>query len=63
MKERIEKLKDRIDKCIADECEYIRKAANPKRQINEYVKNVRWNSPELAAYLKKEMSAILDLDD
>ena len=60
---RIEKLKTRIDTCRADECEYIRKAANPTRQVNEYVKNIRWNSPELAAYLKKEMSAILNLDD
>lgn len=63
MRERIENLKKRIDQCIKDECETIRKAANPRKEMHEYVRNIRWTSPELAAYLKKTMSGILDLDD
>lgn len=59
----IEKLKKDIDKRVADECEAIKKAANPRRRVNEYIRNIRWMSPELAAYLKREMSKGLNLDD
>ena len=62
-KERIKNFQERITQCITDECEIIRKAANPKREMHEYIKNIRWKSPELAAYLRKEMSAALNLDD
>ncbi len=63
MKERIENLQEKIRQYVTDECESIRKAANPRREMHEYIRHIRWTSPELAAYLEKEMSAILDLPD
>lgn len=63
MKERIENLQKRIRQCVADECEVMRKATNPRQEVHEYIRNIRWTSPELAAYLEKEMSTILNLDN
>lgn len=63
MKEHIENLKKRIDQCIMDECEAIRKTANPRKTMHEYVRNIRWTSPELAVYLEKTISETLNLDD
>lgn len=57
------KLKDDIESRIKAECENLKKASNPREKINEYVRNIRWYSPELAAYVKKQMLQALNLDD
>lgn len=63
MRKDIENLQKKIKQCVVDECVNIRKAANPKREMHEYIRNIRWTSPELAAYLEKEMSTVLNLND
>lgn len=60
---RIVKLKDDIRERVAAECNEIKKADNPRKELLHYVRNISWVSPELAAYLKKEASIILNLDD
>ena len=60
---RVENLEHRIKRCVIDECEILRKTANPQKEFEKYIRNIRWNNPELAAYLKKEMSALLNFDD
>ncbi len=57
------KLKNDIEKRVEEECEILKKAANPKKEIREYVRNIRWNSPELANYVRKKMSDVFDNDD
>lgn len=59
----IDELEKDINERIRKECEEIRKADNPRETVKEYVRNIRWHSPELAAYLKKTMSVMLNLDD
>lgn len=63
IKERIENLQKKIKQCVADECDTIKKSANPRQEMYEYIRNIRWTSPELAAYLEKEMSAVLNFDN
>ncbi|POP37788.1 hypothetical protein C3R19_13015 [Blautia producta] len=57
------KLKDDIENRIKEECEKIKESDNPRGVMNEYVRNIRWYSPELAAYVKRQMLLILNLDD
>lgn len=54
---------NRIDKCIQEECEKMKNAANPKVELKRYIRQIRWKNPELAVHLQKRMSKILDLDD
>lgn len=49
------KLKDDIENRIKEECEKIKESDNPRGVMNEYVRNIRWYSPELAAYVKRQM--------
>lgn len=63
IKSRIETLERDLKKRISQECEYIKKAINPMHEMNIYIKNIQWESPELAAFLKREMSAVLDPND
>ncbi len=62
-KRRIQKLEEDLRGRILKECEEIKKTTNPKREINEYIRNIRWESPELAAFLKKEMLDNLNFDN
>lgn len=62
-KRRIETLERDLKKRISQECEHIKKATNPIHEVNIYIKNIQWESPELAAFLKREMLAILDPND
>ena len=50
---RIDKLKEDLETRIKEECEYIQKADNPRRELEHYIKNIRWSEPELAAFIKK----------
>ncbi len=52
-----------IDKRIENECEIIKTAANPRKEVEKYFRNLRWETPELAVYVKKVMSDVLNLDD
>ena len=63
LRERVDKLKEDLDNRIEQEYQYIKNEANPREEINEYFKNIRWDSPELAAYVKKKMLDILNLND
>lgn len=63
IKGRIEALERDLKNRIYQECEHIKKAPNPIHEANIYIKNIQWESPELAAFLKREMSAILDPND
>lgn len=63
IKGRIETLERDLKKRISRECEYIKKATNPMHEVNIYIKNIQWESPELAAFLKREMLAILNLNN
>ena len=53
----------KIDTCVEEECKKIKETANPRDEMNRYIKQIRWTSPELAKHLKKRMSNILNLDD
>lgn len=59
----IEKFKEDIDNRIGQECEVIRKTDAPKQAIKQYERNIKWEAPELSAYIKKKMLGILNLDD
>ena len=63
LKNRIENLEKDLKQRISNECETIKEAANPREELHRYIKNIRWNSPELAAYLEKEMLTILNFDN
>lgn len=63
LKNRIENLEMDLKRRIASECETIKEADNPREELHRYIKNIRWNSPELAAYLEKEMLTILNFDN
>ncbi len=62
-KGKIVRLEEDLKNRVLEECKSIKKAANPRREVRMYVKNIRWGSPELAAFLEKEMSAIFNSDD
>ncbi len=53
--ERIEILEKDLKNRVVEECESIRKTANPKHEVDTYIRNLRWESPELAAFLEKEI--------
>lgn len=55
------KLKDDIENRVKEECERLRQADNPRKEVKEYVRNISWYSPELAAYLEKQFLTVLDL--
>ena len=55
-------LKNDIDKRIKNECEIIKTTANPRKEVEKYFRNLRWETPELAVYVKKVMSDVLDTD-
>lgn len=63
IKRQIEELERDLRKRIFQECDYIKGATNPMHEMNIYIKNIQWESPELAAFLKREMSAVLDSND
>ena len=54
-----EEIRERVKR----ECEKIKKAENPERALEEYLRNIRWDAPDLATYLKKEMLNILNSSD
>lgn len=53
-------LKDDIESRIREECERIKESDNPRRVVDEYIRNIGWYSPELACYLKRQMLLALD---
>lgn len=57
------RLKDDIENRIREECEKLKESDNPRGAINEYARNIRWYSPDLAAYVRKQMLCTLNLDD
>lgn len=57
----ITKLYEDINNRIAEEYERIKKTANPREEVNEYVWNIQWYSPGLAAHVKRQMLFALDL--
>lgn len=63
LKERIDKLKTDIDERIQEECRNVENADNPSKEIELYFKHMRWTSPELSAYIKKQMLIILNLNN
>ena len=52
-----------IENRVAEECERLKKEANPKKEMKDYIRQTAWMEPELASYLQKKMSKILNLDD
>lgn len=60
---RIRKLKEDIEKRITSECEIIKKAANPRKELTQYIRNIGWTSPEMAALVRKIALNALDLND
>ena len=52
-----------LEKCVIAECEKLKKEANPKAEMQNYIRQIAWKKPELAAYLQKRMSQILNLND
>ena len=54
-------LKLSIDKRIREETEKIKTMANPEKEIERYFRHLRWRTPELALYVRFQMSNILDL--
>lgn len=54
---------DRIDMCITEECKKLKNAANPKDELKKYIRQIRWKNPELAVYLQRRMSKVLNLDN
>lgn len=58
VKERITSLYEDIEKRVEQEAEYISQTANPEKTKQEYLKNIRWYSAELAAYLDNRISII-----
>ena len=56
-------LKLGIDKRIREETEKIKTMANPEKEIERYFRHLRWRTPELAMYVRFQMSNILDLYD
>ncbi len=57
------KLENDIENRVKEECERIKESENPRGTVREYVRNIRWYSLELAAYIKRKMLSILDLND
>lgn len=57
------KLKDDIENRIREECERIKELDDPRRAVNEYTRNIRWYSPELAHYVRRQMLSVLNLND
>ena len=56
-------LKLDIDKRIEEEVKKIKTMANPEKEIERYFRHLRWRTPELAMYVRFQMSNILDLYD
>lgn len=49
-----------IENRVAEECERLKKEANPKKEMKDYIRQTAWMEPELASYLQKKMSKILN---
>lgn len=63
LKNPIIELENDIKNRIREECKRLKKADHPRKEIDEYARNIRWHSPELAAYVKRQMLLTLDLDN
>lgn len=62
-KNQIDLFADQIDMCIKEECKKLKNAANPKDELKKYIRQIRWKNPELAIYLQRRMSKVLNLDN
>lgn len=62
-KNQIDLFADQIDMCITEECKKLKNAANPKDELKKYIRQIRWKNPELAVYLQRRMSRVLNLDN
>ena len=62
-KNQIDLFVDQIDMCIKEECKKLKNAANPKDELKKYIRQIRWKNPELAIYLQRRMSKVLNLDN
>lgn len=52
-----------LEKRVIEECAKLKKEANPKTEMQNYIRQIAWEEPELAAYLQKRMSQILNFND
>lgn len=63
MKNQIDLFVEDLEERITAECEKLKKEASPKTAMKKYIRQIAWKEPELAAYLQKRMSQILNLND
>lgn len=61
--DQIDLLVNDLEKCVIEECAKLKKEANPKTEMQNYIRQIAWEEPELAAYLQKRMSQILNFND
>ena len=61
--DQIDLLVNDLEKRVIEECEKLKKEANPKAQMQNHIRQIAWKEPELAAYLRKRMSQILNFND
>ena len=61
--DQIDLLVNDLEKRVIEECEKLRKEANPKAQMQNHIRQIAWKEPELATYLRKRMSQILNFND
>jgi len=61
--DQIDLLVNDLEKRVIEECEKLKKEANPKAQMQNHIRQIAWKEPELAAYLRKKMSQILNFND
>lgn len=57
----ITQLHEDINNRIAEECEKIKEAADPVKEIEEYVWNIQWYSPGLAKHVEKEILSHINI--
>ena len=60
--DQIDLLVNDLEKRVIEECAKLKKEANPKTEMQNYIRQIAWEEPELAAYLQKRMSQIVNFN-